>query len=96
MNATELLKENPEKINWNYLSYNENYIELLKENQDNICWALISQNPSIFTYDYELIKERFKELGEEIIHKALHPKRMLRLMNEYGEDEIYKCYFDEE
>jgi hypothetical protein len=24
----------------------------------------------------------------------LHPKRMLRLMELYGEDEIYDCYFD--
>ncbi len=50
----------------------------------------------MFTYDYELIKKNFKDLGEEIIQKALHPKRMLRLMEEYGEDEIYKCYFDED
>jgi hypothetical protein len=39
---------------------------------------MISLNPSIFTYDYELIRENFKELGEEIVIKALHPKRMLR------------------
>jgi len=26
--------------------------------------------------------------------KSLHPKRMLRLMEEYGEDVIYECYFD--
>jgi hypothetical protein len=26
--------------------------------------------------------------------KALHPKRMLKLMELYGEDEIYYCYFD--
>jgi len=43
-----------------------------------------------------LIKKNFKELGEEIIEKSLHPKRILRLMKDYGEDEIYKCYFDEE
>ena len=36
------------------------------------------------------------ELKEEIIAKALHPKRMLRLMEIYGEDEIYKCYFDDD
>jgi hypothetical protein len=57
---------------------------------------MISLNPSIFTYDYELIRENFKELGEEIIQKALYPKRMLRLMEEYGEDEIYKYYFDDD
>jgi hypothetical protein len=43
-----------------------------------------------------LIKKNFKDLGEEIIIKALNPKRMLRLMKVYGEEEIYKCYFDEE
>ena len=57
---------------------------------------ILLKNQAIFTYDYDLIKENFKELGEEIIQKALHPKRMLKLMEEYGEDEIYKCYFDEE
>jgi hypothetical protein len=48
---------------------------------------MISSNPSIFTYDYELIRKNFKDLGQEIIQKALHPDRMLRLMNEYGADE---------
>ena len=81
-------------LSWSQLSYNPNAIELLKENPEKIDWNMISSNPSIFTYDYELIHENFKELGEEIIHKALHPKRMLRLMEEYGEDYIYKCYFD--
>ena len=33
-------------------------------------------------YDYEL--------NEEIFIKALHPKRMLRLMELYGEDKINK------
>jgi hypothetical protein len=41
------------------------------------------------------MKDNFKELGEELIQKALHPKRMLRLMKLYGEEEIYKHYFDE-
>ena len=57
---------------------------------------ILFKNPSIITYDYEAIKERNKDLNEEILIKSLHPKRMLRLMNEYGEDEIYKCYFDED
>jgi hypothetical protein len=78
------------------LSGNYNAIELLKKNPDKIDWDMISLNPSIFTYPYKEIKENFEILGEEIIQKALHPKRMLRLMELYGEDEIYKCYFDEE
>jgi len=51
-------------------------------------------NSSIFTYDYEKIKNNFEELGEEIIAKALHPKRIFRLIEEYGEDEIYNIYFE--
>jgi len=71
-------------------------MELLEENQDKINWFNLSRNPSIFTYNYELIKEKNRELNEEIIMKALHPKRMLRLMEEYGEDEIYTCFFNDE
>ena len=61
-------------------------MEILEENQNNIDWYMISSNPSIFTYDYELIRKNFKDLGEEIIQKAHHPNRMLRLMNKYGAD----------
>ena len=95
-NAIELLKEHPEYINWDELSGNSGAIELLKENQDKIYWNEFSTNPSIFIYDYEKIKERFSELGEEIIAKALHPKRIFRLIEEYGEDEIYNTYFDDD
>jgi hypothetical protein len=93
-NAIKLLKKNPTKIDWLMLSGNPNAIELLEKNLNKINWDIISGNPSIFTYDYELIKENFKSLGEEIEMKALHPKRLLRLMELYGEDEIYNCYFD--
>ncbi len=91
-----MLKENLDKIDWSYLSNNTNIdaMAMLEENQDKIDWCNLSTNPSIFTYDYDHIKENFKELGEEIIIKSLHPKRMLKLMELYGEDEIYDCYFD--
>jgi len=52
-------------------------------------------NPSIFTYDYEAIKKSREDLNEEIIAKALHPKRIFRLITEYGEDEIYDIYLDD-
>jgi hypothetical protein len=71
-------------------------IELLRQNQNKIYWYNFAENPAIFTYDYNLIKSNFKDLGEEIIAKALHPKRLLKLMELYGEDEVYQCYFDEE
>jgi hypothetical protein len=35
------------------------------------------------------------ELNEEIIAKALHPKRIFRLIEEYGEEVVYDIYFDE-
>lgn len=82
-------------IDWFYLSSNSNAISLLEANIDKINWNALARNPAIFTYDYNLIKSNFKDIGEEIVIKALHPKRMLRLMNEYGKDEIYRYYFDE-
>jgi hypothetical protein len=34
-------------------------------------------------------------MAEEIIAKALHPKRIFRLIELYGEDEIYNIYFED-
>jgi len=83
-------------INYKYLSSNPHpaAIELLKANPDKIDWDGFSLNSSIFTYDYEKIKKNFEVLGEEIIAKALHPKRIFRLIQEYGENEIYNTYFE--
>ncbi len=97
-NAIDLLREEPDMIEWYYLSMNINAIEILKEIQeisDEISWWFLSANPHIFVIDYEKIKDKNKELNEQIIQKSLHPKRMLRLMEEYGEDDIYNVYFDE-
>ena len=94
-NAIDLLKDNLDKINWDYLSANSNAIELLRENQDKINWILFSLNPSIFTYDYNYMKNSNIDLKEEIIAKALHPKRIFRLIEEYGEEEIYDIYFED-
>jgi len=99
--AIEILKKFPDKICWENLCMNKNAIELIENNftlikekiKEKKLYFLLSQNPSIFTYDYEGIEERNKEINEEIIMKSLHPKRMLRLMEEYGEDNIYDCYF---
>ena len=49
---------------FNNLSFNLNAIELLEENQDKIDYHYLSANPSIFTYDYDLIKEKNKEYLE--------------------------------
>ena len=44
----ELLKANPTKIDWNYLSLNPNAIELLRKNPNKIFWLWLSSNPNIF------------------------------------------------
>jgi hypothetical protein len=90
-----LLNENLNKINWFYLSKNPNAIQILKTNPNKINYDCLSKNPAIFTYDYEEIKKNFEKLGEEIIQKALHPKRIFKLIEIYGEDEIYNNYFDD-
>jgi hypothetical protein len=89
------LNENLNKINWYRLSTNIAAMEILKNNKDNIDWDKLSSNPSIITYDYKKIKQNFQDLAEEIIAKALHPKRIFRLIEEYGEEEIYDNYFDD-
>ena len=53
LNAIELLRENPDKIEWDILNLNKNAIELLKENPDKIDWDFLSSNPGAI----ELLKE---------------------------------------
>ena len=94
-NVIEILKDNLDKINWDILSCNPNAIDILKENPNKINWVLLSSNPSIFTYDYNYMKKSFIDLKEEIIAKALHPKIIFKLIEEYGEEYIYDIYFED-
>jgi len=68
---------------------------IFKENQNKLNWSYLSCNPGIFNYNYQQMRNSNLDLKEEIIAKALHPKRILRLIKEYGEDEVYDIYFDE-
>ena len=43
-----MLKENQDKIDWNYLSTNPNAIEILKNNKHKLNWDYISSNINIF------------------------------------------------
>ena len=92
--AIKLLKQYPDKINWTKLSNNKNQeaIEILKANQDRIFWEAFSSNPSIFTLDYEQMRKNFEPYAEEIIATALHPKRMIRYMEQYNFD--FEDWFD--
>lgn len=40
------------------------------------------------------IKEDFQQLAEKITAYAFYPKRIFRLIELYGENNIYNCYFD--
>jgi hypothetical protein len=67
-----------------YYLFNEKAINILINNKIN--WYYLS-------YDYQKNNMNFQELGEEIISKSLHPKRIFRL---YDEDEVYNNYFDDD
>jgi hypothetical protein len=71
-NAIDIIKENLEKINWMRLSANINAIEILEKNKKYIYFNSYTflSNPSIFTYDYELISEKFGDLRKEIVTKT--------------------------
>lgn len=93
-NGIELLEKHTDKINWDELSKNTKAMHLLKKNQDesrrdgSVCkinWCYISQNPSIFELNYDFIKKRMSIIKEELISKAMHPKR-IQLWLESGID----------
>jgi len=53
LNAIELLKDNPHKIDWYKLSTNQNAIDIIKDNLDKINWDNLSDNPNAI----EILKE---------------------------------------
>ena len=86
------MRENKDKICWNVLSLNTNAILLLKNNPDRINWKEISINPSIFELDYEKMKENFQALEEEIIMEVMHPRRIIKKIEIYGDDYLEELF----
>ena len=84
-NAIALLRENPLKIDWFNLSWNScaEAIALLRENPLKIDWFRLSQNPSIFTYDYEKMRENCLLFKEDLMKERFHP-RNLRKFSSWG------------
>ena len=84
-NAVALLKENPDKIHWTNLSENPcaEAIALLKENPLKINWTNLSKNPSIFTYDYDKMRENMLLFKEDLMKERFHP-RNLRKFSSWG------------
>jgi hypothetical protein len=73
--AMDLIKKNinnTKKEDWSFLGLNRgNYDQINKD-----MWKYLSRNPAIFTYDYDKIKETFRQLNKEIIELYWHPKRI--------------------
>ena len=84
-NAIDLLRENPLKIDWTQLSRNPcaEAIALLKENPLKIDWSQLSKNPSIFTYDYDKMRENMLLFKEDLMKERFHP-RNLRKFSSWG------------
>ena len=78
-NAISFLKENPHKIDWYYISENPEAIDIIKANLDKISWFLLSINKN--KINWEML--------------CLNPKRIFRMIEEYGEDIIYDIYLDD-
>jgi hypothetical protein len=52
----------------------------LQQNPDKIEYYDLLLNTSLFTYDYEKLKERISIYKEELIQKVLHPNRLLKYL----------------
>ena len=65
-----------DKVNWEWLSENPNAIHLLEQNTDKVDWDTLSKNPSIFTYDYEAMKETRDPITSELMAERFHPKHI--------------------
>ena len=90
-------EQNIDKVNWKELSSNKNAIHLLEQNIDNIDWTEFSNNPSIFTYDYDKLKENMMYgFYDELISKILHPDRLMRISQKYNIEFIIlvQIYYD--
>jgi hypothetical protein len=64
------------------LSINPGAIHLLEQNLDKIYWDLLSMNPSIFTYDYEKIKNQMEQSGikDELLAHYYRPENSHKFM----------------
>ena len=80
------MEQNPDKIDWKWLSGNSNAIHLMEQNQDKIDWTEILNNPSIFEIDYQVLQKIIEPFKEELIQKCFHPCRLVRYLKTYNYD----------
>ena len=88
--AIRLLEANPEKIYWLGLSRNPAAIRLLEANPEKIDWPELSRNPSIFTYDYDAIKNYMygSGLARDLMENRFHPRNVHKF-EEWGHEGIF-------
>jgi hypothetical protein len=80
--AIPILEKNLDKVHWYYLCRNPAAIHILEKNQDKIDWDSLSYNSEIFDYSYEYLEERCNIYKEELIQKAMSPKKLQRYIDE--------------
>ena len=80
--AIPILEKNLDKVHWYYLCRNPAAIHILEKNQDKINWDSLSYNSEIFDYSYEYLEERCNIYKEELIQKAMSPKKLQRYIEQ--------------
>jgi hypothetical protein len=68
---------------------------MLGKNLDKVNWKNLSSNPSIYQIDYNVLRENFHEMSEEIAKIVWHPIRMSKwpedcLIDEHSDSD--ECY----
>jgi hypothetical protein len=81
-NAIHILKKNMDKVDWSNMSHNPAAIHILEKNQHKIDWNSLSYNSEIFDYSYEYLQERCNIYKEELIQRAMSPKKLQRYIDE--------------
>ena len=90
-NAINLLEQNQDKINWMMLSYNKNAMHILEKNKHKIDLNVLCHNPSIFTYDYQKMKNNCNIFKEELIAYVFHPSRLFKnVTDDTDMDELFE------
>jgi len=77
--AIKLLRENSERISWEWLSCNPTAINLLRENPEKIIWYNLSQNPNIFVNldnCARTIQSAYRK-SKKYAEWAYHPDRLI-------------------
>ncbi len=67
---------------------NTNAIHLLEQNQDKIDWDWLSENPSIFTYDYEQIRQVNSLKNRCISQWFSHPRFIEKFLQDHDTEEL--------